>query len=420
MSRWVVLHSTLWVLALFCLHACREPTPTPPQAVPDSGNKVRPGTPGAQVVTVIPDRTVQTPSAPASRPTGRISYVYEGTLYLVDPDGSVKQIVANDDISFETVSWAPSHSQVVYYGLSSGELVIQDLQSGSTEVIVLKSSHVTSTPQWSSDEQRLVFCTLDPRTASSAIVQLYDVSRKKLTVLVDERGRPVEADYVVWGPSRDEITLTRSKTPFESLGVSLRYNLLSQREEQSTTGAFPVYSPDGKRVLYANKTSYGLTDIAPVTFYYDVFPSAGDQLPELVRDSYPLLQAPVWAPDGQGFAYKCIGSELWCNGARGARSKGDAAYILYFSLGADGPMVLASNAYIPNDHVVRYRPPDYSFSPDGQFLAYGGWSDEGSSALFVLNLQTGERVTLEVTSVVEVNGLTQVYPRYEVVSWLEF
>jgi hypothetical protein len=410
---------SICITILLCAVACGKVTPTPYQATQTFITQAEPEMLDLREVTLTPHPVTQTPSVSALSLQGQISYVYDGTLYLIKPDGSNKCIV-DEHVAFDTVSWSPLYLQVVYYSYSREGLVMRDMQTGNTEIIALeKLYHIKNTPQWSSDGQMLIYSTYNLYRTPAGTIQMYDVSRKELTVLSDETGNPIEADYAIWGASQSELLLTRSESSFQSLGTIFRYNLLSHSEEQLAKGVFPVYSPGRTRILYADKTSYGLTDIAPVTYYFNLLPDTENQLPELVRENYPLLDAPVWAPDGGGFAYKCIGNELWCSGAKGVRSKRDQAYILYIPLGTASPRVLATNAYFPDGQAVSYRSPDYGFSPDGQFLVYGGWTDEDDSALFLLDLTTGERTTLDVAPVVEVDDVKQPYPRHEFVGWLE-
>lgn len=226
--------------------------------------------------------------APALAPDGR-RFVFKALndLWVADSSGVATQLT--NDAAFETdPAWSSDGSQLLFASDRSGtmQLHIMDLISKAVRQIT-SSSDAATAPAWSRDGKRIAYQT------QSGDLRVLDLATGTAAVLVppqDMPGRPSwshDGRHIAFAASnagRNRIALADSETG------ALRWIDAAPMRSVSTRGDDgPVWSPDGRRLLYSMMSQLWMLPVA----------SDGTPTGKPRRVFSNVTDAPSWAADSR-------------------------------------------------------------------------------------------------------------------------
>jgi TolB protein len=236
-----------------------------------------------------------------------ILYVADGRLWRVDPDGEGRASVPSAGRPALSPAWSPDGRMFVYTAFvpSGRPLVIQDLASGSRDVVPGSEYGVNITPEFSPDGRALAFAHGDENGTD---IYLYDVGRHccvtRLTV-----GRFYDNLSPTWSPDGGRIAFisTRAGSPqLYAMSADGSGQEALARFDYGFTGQTngPEWSPDGQAIAF-HREVHGV----PQLFVLDLATRAVRQITGEGRN-----EDPTWAPDGRHLAFVSSRSgtrQLW-------------------------------------------------------------------------------------------------------------
>jgi Tol biopolymer transport system component len=207
---------------------------------------------------------------------GKIAFVSEGGIHLVNPDGTgLTEIRPGDLRSFDTQPmWSPDGTKIAFLHAAEGrfELLVYDLASGGISTIAGRGYDVDS-PRWSPDGKRIAF-----------------VSGNDIFIIGMAAGaEPIELTsgaFPTWSPDGARIA-------FETrVGVSV-IDADGSHGSSLAAGTFPEWSPDGSAIAFIDDR-LRLSLISP----------DGTGLMRLTDAGFDDIGPPMWSPDGSQIAFE--------------------------------------------------------------------------------------------------------------------
>jgi Tol biopolymer transport system component len=247
-------------------------------------------------------------SSPDPSPDGGLVTFYsrlqpEGHLYVIRSDGTGLRQLTGDAAIDRVPRWSPDGRWILFFSNRSGALELWKIQSDGSDLRQLTEGGIGGYPLWSPDGLRTATTALvQTGTATSAV--LFDPNRpwgeqtpERLPMLTHP-----SSVYLAnsWSPDGERLVGTAGLTP--PLGI-VTYDLRSRMYRQLTNfGEWPVWFPDGRRVLFVADGKNFFTVDAETRATRKVFSVDRDVIgpPRLTRDgrtaffSRRVTEADVW------------------------------------------------------------------------------------------------------------------------------
>jgi Tol biopolymer transport system component len=222
-------------------------------------------------------RPQRQPLAEESVTNGKIAFASEGTIELVNPDGTGQTELRPGDLrNFDTQPvWSPDGTKIAFLHSAEGrfELLVFDSTSGQIAPIYGRGFDVDS-PQWSPDGTRIAF-----------------VSGNDLYVGEANGGDPTkltEGAFPAWSPDGTRIA-------FESRdGVSV-IDTNGSNEMSLAQGTSPTWAPDGQRIAFID-----------ASLNVSVMNADGTDVARLTNAQFDDVGPPQWSPGGTQIAFEAL------------------------------------------------------------------------------------------------------------------
>lgn len=220
-------------------------------------------------------------------------------VYLVSlPNGTVVGVAAPKGYLFrESLACAPSGREIACAagpeghnprpGASLNLLVLINTETHSASILVGKTTALDG-PTWSPDGHAIAFAT------SNGIETIHPdgTARRRLVASTVREGRGEAPSFPAWCPNGHTIALVGvsfpdGKTSLDTVDV----NHKSQRSLDSCDFTTPMWSPDGRYLLYGKTDAQGIRRLAGIEFI------SGKQVDLSSKDS--SLFGLSWSHDGK-------------------------------------------------------------------------------------------------------------------------
>ena len=309
---------------------------------------------------------------PAWSPDGRWIQAFDANDYfinVVNPDGNVRHRAGS-------ISWSPNRSRVAY--TSTGQ--VQNLFVGSTDWSAAKlvKDDVGETLAWAPDSRRFAFSTHD-----TLVVAASDGTHAR-TILTHD---PLAA---LWSPTGRLIAVT-GRDAHEYLVPSSGGRALQLPGGEWDVDMPPLWFPNGKSILgyrTVNDANGGVGGYNGVKFNVSGGPSK--VVCKRCQDFFP-------SPDGRSIAFTDASNQVWVvksdwTGRRLVAKKplscctwsADSRQLVLALPGKTANVSTIAVADLATGQVRRLTDgthpdsPDSGLSPDGRFVAFDRYSDQGS------------------------------------------
>ena len=219
------------------------------------------------------------------------------SLIVADSDGYNPQVVARSKESLLTPRWSPDGRKIAYVSFEGGNsaVYIQDITTGSRQLVEAHPKGINASPAWSPDGTKLA-------VALSYVGNLelftYDLATHKETRLTNNLAIDTEA---VWAPDGQSIYFTsdRSGQP-QVYQISAAGGSAQRISFQGQRNASPAISYDGKQLamVQANGNVYRIVvmDLGLGGQVRSLSPGPIDESPSFAPNASMLLYA---ATEGQ-------------------------------------------------------------------------------------------------------------------------
>ncbi len=131
---------------------------------------------------------------------------------------------------------------------------------------------------------------------------------------------------------------------------------------------YPTFSPDGKKIAYFSDETgeYQL-------YVMDIATRKARQVTSRLR-TFPYH--PLWSPDGKRIVFSTKDLEIWVVDVETGRLK-----------------LIDRNRYLKNDE-FSWEMSDYSWSPDGRWIAFSKTAENRNNVIYLYNVETGKKFAL--------------------------
>lgn len=303
---------------------------------------------------------------------------FDGTLMVMNADGTDVVEVASRVLPFSWPAWSPDGEHLAYASVKhfdeesfTGRISLQLVDVATQREIDLTGSrvrHVTS-PSWSPDGDQIAFISfrMERRRGGGADfldgdTYVVNTQTRAMTNVTNER--VTEEGWVIWSPAGDRLLLfttpgdwTNPRTS-QLLLLDIRTGTLTEIETDVPEISLPAWSPDGTKLAY-------VTSGDTVRVWSD----RGEEWIRVEDEIAPYLS---WSPDGEFVLAPGVnkGSDSYLLPMSGQFGERRAVQMNFADFrGSDGPPVWAPRTEPSGSHFVSVggtaldRPPTAADEP---------------------------------------------------------
>lgn len=299
--------------------SCKKEVADPPVIPPEDSTNVR--------------LLAEEGRSPAWSPDGKeIAYIYEESLYLMNPDGSNKRVLAPTPDLMEPPIWSPSGDYILYIGHSPSTLwvLVRIDANGGNRTILSGDTTQPRLASWSPDGQKIVFTTWN---GYLSVMNVDGTNLHTLTANVDSPETPR------WSPDGNTLLFTKGADYDRDIYfINSDGSNLIRLPIDSTYEESVQFSSDGNKVFFCG------------TNFPDIFSANcdGSEFINLTSDmELRTSSGPQLSPDGTKIAFA---------------SNQTGEYSLYI-MATDGSGKQELTGQIDIDSGI-------SWSPDGKEIAF--------------------------------------------------
>jgi Tol biopolymer transport system component len=240
-------------------------------------------------------------------------------IYLSRPDGTgLHQILTDMTGSEIHPDWSPDGQRIAFVRFTpedKSELWVVNADGTGEELVYSCDDPCNSLgyPDWNADGTR-IYLGQDADAQANGIPRTFQVARLDVAsgrvdiVLTRQDGMTAEQPRI--SPDETQLVYTRFRDPAEALAGSAVFvtDLAGGPERRLTEfdayGAYPDWSPDGRRIVFNTFDLGAFQDIAVQVNLFTIKPDGSD-IQRLTdhADNDTRATQPRWAPDGSGIVY---------------------------------------------------------------------------------------------------------------------
>jgi Tol biopolymer transport system component len=272
-------------------------------------------------------------------PAGRLAFVREGNVYVMNVDGSGQEMVCQIENANGRLSWSPDGKQIVftrsgkveYQAPATGEggihklydLFLVEMDSvyanRSNWWVRLTDDMGSRGPEWSADGTRIVFYKDLNANKVNALSPNYQICTmapdgSDMRVLRPDRANPGESFLISPTMSSDGALAAVFFQKLRPVGLvvmkpgeySLSMDSLEQRARKMSGKVAPAWSPDGKWLAYVdndmNNGGLYITTADLKERYLVTAPPVG---------TYLYTVAPSFSPDSKWITFSTTDGSIW-------------------------------------------------------------------------------------------------------------
>jgi len=310
-------------------------------------------------------------------------FAREGDLYLIGPDGSDERLLV-DTVSAAWPVWSPDRARIAFVSqegtstVGDGSLYVVD-GDGSNLTEVTTGVRPDVAPAWSPDGTRIAFIggsdVVGASTGTTRSIRYVELATGSVADLT--HGLIANPASPTWSPAGDRLAFV-SRRMGEGLPIDGRYPVGAVYVATVATGELAMVMPG--RGYGARRVAWSPSRDALLVFSRADGPTTGNEslsVLDLQSGERPFIlsssqdvSTPAWSPDGKRFAYVVGGSTLRVETVGGGSQSID--------LGVSGGRSL-------------------TWAPDGQtVVVLGTWS--GATSIVVpLDGEVGEPAQINIT-----------------------
>ncbi len=302
------------------------------------------GAANSQVSGIIPMPAELAGSIPA--PTGKIAFLRDGNVYVMNVDGSDETLACNATNAFGRLSWAPDNKEIAFSRRGQVEIKGPNLLGGKHRVydlfkVIVDSIGINSDwwerittsmggryPEWSADGESILYTNDYNANFVDAEFPNYQIS------LVGPFGgnpHPVRKDYqqteyfsinptagpdgryafiALFEQKPQGLIITDAGDPMPS------YDEVRKQAKDLVQAIAPSWSPDGKWIAYVyndiNKPGIYLVSPDKKQKYVLYTPKGGPT---------PSTNSPGWSPDSKWLTFATGDGSIWICDITGSQLK---------------------------------------------------------------------------------------------------
>ncbi len=204
---------------------------------------------------------------------GRINYLDNGGIYVIDSDGQNERQIVEDNYINSDCSFSPDGKYAVYLSRrrdtnndgkidnkDSAGIYIFDLENGDEQLLVTDETY-NKKPIFAPEGQSVVFCGWRRSGGNSGIYSV-DVKTKTIRELVPdlyENTSPAisnDGNYIVYSSWRDD-TNGDGKIDFRDASAIYTTDIRNKQTVRFTKdkydNSYPLFSHDGKKIIYLSR-----------------------------------------------------------------------------------------------------------------------------------------------------------------------